>query len=112
MRWHLEVPPERKKELEEWEKLNKRRAAKLLARPEVTPYLQGLMNTFMDLSRRRQFGMAELPLSVEAILMYGNTFGYNDDLRFFFVCMSGMDDEFLIVRSEDRKRDEDAKSKK
>jgi hypothetical protein len=101
----LEVPPEREKELREWEKLNKKRAKKLLSKPELLPFLQHYLVAFLALSRRRQFGMSELPLSVEAITLYCDRFGFGHDYRFFFRCMSDMDDSFLKFHAERRERE-------
>lgn len=107
----MEVPPEREKELKEWERLNKRRAKKLLERPKLLTYQKALFNDFLCLSKRRQFSMSELPLSVEAITCYAYEFGYRKDFRFFFHCISEMDDEFLKFQAERREAERENKTK-
>ena len=104
--WHLEVPPEREKELREWERLNKKKAKKLESKPRLLPYLQHLLTTFLFISRRRQFGLSELPLSIESIIAYGDRFGFKNDARFFLRCMSDLDDAFLKFKADQRKSNE------
>lgn len=112
MRWSLETPPEREKELREWERLNKRKAKRLQNKPKLLWFEQELLSHFFTLGRRRQYGMSELPLSVEAITIYAERFGFSKDFRFFFRCMSELDDEYLIFQSKKAKEEQARKSQR
>lgn len=52
--------------------------------------------------------MAALPLTIEAICLYGRLYGYNDEMRYFFRLMAGLDDEFLSYQSDKAKSEKDA----
>ncbi len=103
------MPPEREKELRTWEKRNKKRAPKLAKKPQLLFYQQQYLTAFLDLSRRRQFGMTELPLSVESITDYGDRFGFKGELRFFFRVISALDDEFLSFNAKKREAEKPEK---
>jgi len=105
------MPKDKIEQLQAWEKANNRRSPKLASRPRLPPYLTMYVNAFFDLSNRRQFSMAELPLTVGAIIKYGKLFGYRSELRFFFKMMAGMDNEFLLFHGERRKAETPSKQK-
>lgn len=102
------MPPDKVKQLEEWEKLNKKRAPKLAKRPKLTDLHKGLLDSFLEVSRRRQYGMAELPLTIEAIVLFAQIFGYDDDLRYYFRLIAAMDDAFLEFQGKRRKSEQES----
>lgn len=109
----MEVPPEKIKELLAWEKMNyPRKAKKLQARPQLTDYLQNYLDAFFELNRRRQYAMSALPLSIDAICLYADLYGYDQTIRekrHFFRLMSALDDGFLDYLAKKAEADKDAK---
>lgn len=76
------------------------RIAKLENKPKLQPFLLQYLDAFFRLNRRRQYSMSVLPLSVDAILLFGQVHGFANELRYFYKMMEEMDDEYLLFEQE------------
>ncbi len=106
------MPPDKEKELKHWEELNKRKASKLRSKPKLLAYETQLLSAFMFQSRRRQYGMSELPLTIDSIYSFGLKFGYKEDIKFFIRMIAELDDEYLKFQSDKREAEKDSSKKK
>lgn len=79
----------------------------------LSEYEQIFFDAFQRLNKRRQFSMAALPLTVEAIFEFCDRFGYAttvEEERLFYDFMEAMDDEYLLFQAEEAQKDKDAKA--
>lgn len=77
------------------------RARSLLAeRPQVPWHLQSYLNAFNYLSHRRQAGFSGMqPLSMEAVIEYGEKMGFSGVWPFYLRVIDELDSEWLEAQA-------------
>lgn len=102
------MSPDLEEQLKQWQKINKRPAKKLAAKPQLTEYLNWLLMHFFRLSQHRQYAFSAQPLMISEIFAYADRIALPKGWgEFFFGVMSDLDGEFLKVKGEEAEREKE-----
>ncbi len=79
--------------------------------PVLNSFLLDYYNAFQELNKRRQYGMAELPLLITEIYSYGDRQNFNFDIPFFYRAVTELDEEYMMHIVKARKAEADKQAK-